>query len=107
MATPPFDAGALRHRLVLEAPAADPDGRRLWSQVAAFWAAIQPLGGEEAAIGGHLAGRASHRIVIRHRVDVTSAHRLRKGARTFAIRTTYDPDETRRALVILAEEDDR
>lgn len=107
MTRSPIDIGAMRHRLILEMPALDAEGRQLWTPVANVWAAITPVEAGEVTLAGHDTGRVSHRILIRHRADVGSAMRLRKGSRVFWVRAAFDPDETGRALVLLAGEDGR
>jgi SPP1 family predicted phage head-tail adaptor len=107
MAASQARAARLRHRVTLEVGSPAANGALTWTALATVWASITPLDAAAAERGGHVGGRASHRIVIRHRADVTSSSRVVVGARRFSVLATYDPDETRRALVLLAEEDDR
>ncbi|PTM98659.1 SPP1 family predicted phage head-tail adaptor [Mycoplana dimorpha] len=46
----------------------------------------------------------THRIWLRHRSDLQSGMRLRKGARVFDLKTFRDPDETGRYLICECEE---
>ena len=103
--------GALRHRLTIEAPAAQDDsfGGRAdpWAvpqRVARVWGRIEPLRGSEKLLGMQLSERVTHRITIRHRSDVASSQRLRLGTRLFNIRAVIDVDERGRWLELLCEE---
>jgi SPP1 family predicted phage head-tail adaptor len=69
------------------------------------WAAIEPMGASEATVADRRLGRLTHRIVLRHRADLTLNHRLRLGYRVFAIRSLRDPDESGRLLECLVEEE--
>lgn len=99
------DAGALRARLTIETPAVGVDEATAWTSVATTWGEIAPQGAGERETGGRAAGIATHRVTIRWRGDVGSADRLRLGARIFNVRGVFDPDERRRFLVLLAEEE--
>jgi SPP1 family predicted phage head-tail adaptor len=100
--------GALRRRLVLEAPVATPDGlggrTQIFQTVAALWAQVEWLGGGERWRLGRPEQAGSHRITLRWRAGVDAGQRLRDGARLFDIRAVADPDGGRRRLVCLAEE---
>jgi SPP1 family predicted phage head-tail adaptor len=99
--------GRLKRRLRLERVTVAPDGTVTWAPAATVWAAVEPVAGTEREAGGGLAGVATHRVTLRHRTDVTSRDRLAAGARVFRIVATYDPDEARRFLVALVEEEGR
>lgn len=103
--------GKLRHRLTIQAanPTADVYGGQQdpWAQptsVARVWGQIRPLRGTEQLRGMQLEGRVSHRIVIRKREGVTSAMRIKFGARLFNIRAVIDPGEEKRWLELLCDE---
>lgn len=100
--------GAMRRRLVLEAPVEMPDGlggvTRSFVTVAAFWAQVEWLGGAEHWRQGRPEQTGSYRITLRWRGDLDAGRRLRDGARLFEIRAAADPDGGRRRLVCLAEE---
>jgi SPP1 family predicted phage head-tail adaptor len=104
----PRPIGALRRRLLLEAPveALDGAGGRLLSfeTVAAVWAHVEWLSGDERWRGGRPEQVASHRITLRWRAGVGAGHRLRDGDQSFDIRAVGDPDGGRRRLVCLVEE---
>ena len=101
--------GELRHRLVLEAPNETADGLggvvRTWAALATLWAAIEPVAAEDQVVADRRLGVLSHRIVIRHRDGLTTNHRFRLGARTFAIRAIRDAEERGRFLECLSAEE--
>jgi SPP1 family predicted phage head-tail adaptor len=101
------DPGALRHRLVLQAPVETEDGAggvlRSWSDVVTLWAALEPLAAATTVVGDAPVNRATHRLVMRWRAGVTTGHRFTAGGRVFAILGLADPDERRRFLVATVE----
>ncbi len=103
--------GALRHRVVLEAPAGSSDGAggtsQSWSAVATLWAAIEPLSGSESFEADRVSGRITHRLVLRYRLGVVPGMRLRLDTRIFEIRAVLDIGEGRRLLECSAEERDQ
>ena len=100
--------GALRRRLVLEAPVSMPDGlggaTESFETVAALWAQVEWLSGGERWRSGRPEQFASHRITLRWRAGLDAGQRLRDGARIFDIRAVADPDGGRRRLICLVEE---
>lgn len=100
--------GALRRRLLLEAPVEMPDGAggrlTVFETVAAVWAQVEWLSGNERWRGDRPEQAASHRITLRWRAGVDTGQRLRDGDQVFDIRTVGDPDGGRRRLVCLVEE---
>lgn len=94
--------GALRHRLVLEAPVRTADGGGgatiAWTPAAEIWAGIEPITGSESVLAEGIAGRVSHEIVVRHQSGVEPAMRFRLGSRIFEIKAVLDVDERRRML---------
>lgn len=99
----------LRHRLTLEAPEEESDGAggvlRVWTPLGQVWAAIEPLGAGEAVIADRRVGALTHRILLRHRADLTLHHRFRLGLRVFTLRALRDPAEDGRFLECLAAEE--
>jgi len=95
--------GALRRRLVLEAPVGTPDGlggaTRDFETVAALWAQVEWLSGAEHWRRGRPEQAANCRVTMRWRAGVDAGQRLRDGERFFDIRTVADPDGSRRRLV--------
>ena len=102
------DPGKLRLRLVLEKPAAVPDGAGGstggWTATGIVAADIRPVRAEERGTGEGMADLVLQKIVIRHRTDVRPGDRFRLGGRAFLILAVSDPDEDRRYLACLAEE---
>ncbi|WP_332698415.1 phage head closure protein [Bosea sp. (in: a-proteobacteria)] len=100
--------GAMRRRLLLEQPAGTADGiggeTRAYALVAAVWAHVEWLSGEERWRGGRPEQALSHRISLRWRAGVDAGQRLRDAAQIFEIRAVADPDGGRRRLVCLVEE---
>ena len=103
--------GDLRHRLVLEAPNPADDGQGgqgdPWASpvtLATVWGRVEPLRGRERQHAGQIEARHSHRITIRYRDDVTTAHRVRLGTRVFNIRAMANREERDRWLMLLCEE---
>lgn len=100
--------GALRRRLVLEAPVATPDGlggaTQAFETTAAVWAQIEWLSGGERWRMGRAEQYATHRITMRRRDGVDAGQRLLDGTRVFDIRAVADPDGGRRRMTCLVEE---
>jgi len=100
--------GAMRRRLLLEAPVETPDGvsglSRDYETVAAVWAQVEWLSGDERWRGARPEQVASHRITMRWRAGVDAGQRLRDRDRIFDIRAVGDPDGGGRRLVCLVEE---
>jgi SPP1 family predicted phage head-tail adaptor len=105
----PTPIGALRRRVTLQAPVEAPDlaggVARGWMPVATLWAAIEPLASAPVLLGDAPTSRTTHRVVLRWRAGVAAGMRLAEGARLFSIRSALDPDERRRRLVLLVEEE--
>lgn len=111
MARLPFDPGAFTARLTLERAMETPDGQggAVISHVAfdAAWARIEPVSAARRAVAGASPMTVTHRIWLRHRADIESGVRLRKGTRVFELRTFRDPDETGRYLLCDCQEIER
>lgn len=108
MKRPVFDPGAFTARLTIEQAVEVADGQggviRTHAAVGAAWARIEPVTADRVSDAGAQAMTVTHRIWLRHRSDLQSGMRLRKGARLFEIRTFRDPDETARYMVCECEE---
>ena len=106
MSTPAIDA--MRRRITLEAPVRTPDGGGgaavAWTTVATLWADLRSLSGTEQLIAEGLQGKVTHEIVIRKRMDVSPAMRLRYGQRVFIILAVLDRDGLAPFIRIEAEE---
>lgn len=100
--------GAMRRRLVLEAPVETPDGlggtQQRFRRIAALWAQLEWLAGAERWREGRPEQVGTHRITLRWRHGLDASQRFRDGDRLYAIRALGDPDGSRRRLICLAEE---
>jgi SPP1 family predicted phage head-tail adaptor len=99
--------GAMRQRISLQAAVEVPDGAggvaRTYAGVATLWAAFEPLAAGVNLTGEAPGNRTAHRVTLRWRDDVTTGHRVVAGARTFEIRSLFDPDGRKRVLVLTVE----
>lgn len=103
-----INPGLLRTELVLEQPSLEPDGlgghAESWSEIATVFARVEPVAASARFGAGQTLEQTTHRITLRHRADLYSGMRFRRGERIFAILTVNDPDETGRYLVCRAQE---
>lgn len=100
--------GSLRHRVTIERPqrTADIAGTATieWIGIANVYARIEATNGREIGIADGIAGRASHKVLIRYRDDVLPEMRFLAGNRHLEIRAALDIDGRRRWLQCLCEE---
>ncbi len=100
--------GALRTRLVLEAPIDVVDDMggvsRTYQPLANVWGEIVQRSGDTRFLAGRQEEAITHRIRLRYRNGVNAQMRLRAGARIFTILAVFDTDERRRTLVCQCEE---
>lgn len=103
-----LDPGRLDHRLTLEVPVESADGAggviRSHAAGPLVWAAVTPVSARGEVAAASRGARVTHRIVLRMRSDITTRHRLRKGARLFHIVALREADASGRFLLIEAEE---
>ena len=108
-ATGDTGAGALRHRLIIEAPLYPADGAggagRTWAQAAEVWASVEATGGTQQVRDDRAGQHVTYRIRLRWRKDLTSDMRFRLGTRIFRISAVLDRDGRRRFHECLATED--
>ena len=104
-------AGALRHRLVVQAENPTPDGGGgqgdPWADpitVATLWGRVEPLSGTERHRAGRLEAAVTHRITVRHRAGIGAGMRILFRKRPFNIRAVLNPEERDRFLELLCEE---
>ncbi len=104
-------SGDLRVRLALEQAQETPDGAggfaEDWVETGQLFARVEPARASDRSGAGQTLEEVTHRITFRHRADVASGMRLRRGGRVFAILTVHDPDETGRYLVARTREQGR
>ncbi len=109
MATLFIDPGSLNHELLLEKASIvvteTGELNESWSEIASLWAQLEPIGAGPRLLGEQVLPEVTHRITLRHRTDIASNMRLRKGTRIFQILTLHDPDETGRYLVARVREE--
>ncbi|OJY37856.1 MAG: hypothetical protein BGP06_15260 [Rhizobiales bacterium 65-9] len=102
-------AGALRHRMTLEAPVDADDGAggltRGYAAIDHIWASIETISADAAFADNRPGARLTRRIQIRWRADLDTGKRLRLGARIFHIRSVADADERRSRLSLTVEEE--
>jgi len=100
--------GKARQRATLEAKVLTADGgggySESWETYATIWVALEPESGGNPAAAGRAEMRVSCRFVIRRREDVSINHRLRIGARLFAIRAVLDEGAQSAWMTLLCEE---
>lgn len=102
-------SGALRQRLVLEAPErVETEGGAAtvtWAEVAALWAEVRPVSGREIVLADAVKARVTHEVSIRYRTGLRPEMRFAgPGARVLEIRSVLDLDERRRWLICQCEE---
>ena len=102
--------GRMRSRVTIQTPS-DGSSRdagggivNSWSELDVVWAHIRPLSGREVEMADAQEGVVTHQITIRNRTDVTTAHRILLGSRTFNIKSVWNPDQRSRQTTIRAEE---
>ena len=106
--TPRAEIAALRTRLTLESPTETPDAAggvtRSWATTATAWGRIQPLGGDDSRRGRRSRpdGQPPHHTALAH--GGGRGHAAGTRARRFSIRSVYDPQERRKALICLCDE---
>ncbi len=100
--------GELRHRLELQSPTDSVDSygqpTRTWSTYATVWGKVMPVSAGESQLANQQQSDITHRVLIRHRSDVTAEHRILFGSRELNIRGVRDTEERGISLEIDAEE---
>lgn len=95
--------GRMRTELTLEAMTGSPDGAggqiESWAEIGTVMALVEPLSATDAVLADARAETVTHRITIRHRVDVSAGMRFSRLTRRFEVRSVHDPDESGRYLV--------
>ena len=108
--------GKMQHSLQLQSKSSSSDGgggnAGSFSTFATTFGRIEAQGGGESFFGDQNEGRTTHKITIRFRRNLTTAHRILYAftvdgtsyTRTFNIRRIENKDERDKYLEILAEE---
>ena len=101
--------GDFRHRLTLQAADEVEDSAggvsRTWEALGQIWAGIKPLSLDDQLRADKRLGVLTHRVILRHRADITLSHRFVLGTRILSIRAVRDPDGQGRLLECLVEEE--
>jgi len=99
----------MRRRFQLQQPAtvADPIGgfAQSWQTIAHVWGAMEPAATTHSFEAGQDRYRATHRIAIRWRPDVTVSMRLSGAGAAYLIRAVQDRDDRRAFMVCHCEEE--
>lgn len=100
----------LKHKLMLqqEVRISDDAGgySRDWKDIAALWAEIIPMHGDERSIAGNLQADITHKILLRYREGVTADMRLLFDKRAFNIRSVINTHEKNETLELYVSEGD-
>ncbi len=103
-----MDPGQLRHRMIIEQPADEPDGAggavRQFVVMKTVWAHIQPLKASDRVTDMAMEQVLTHRITLRSGTELTTQHRLRLGSRVFCVRSLTPHMDQNGLLHVLAEE---
>lgn len=105
-------AGALRHQLTFESPAAATQnayGEKLsgtWTEQGTVWGAVSPLAGRELEHARQTHATVTHRIVVRYHATLafTPTWRVKFGSRYFGIESVLKTGEINHEIVMLATE---
>jgi SPP1 family predicted phage head-tail adaptor len=104
-----LDPGQLTARLTREVMAETPDGQggmtAIWQAAGTLWARVEPVSHAASELAGGERQVLTHRIWVAAQAGIFAGQRLRKGARSFAIKLVRDPDETGRYLICDCEEE--
>ncbi len=103
-----MQAGKLRHRIAIEAPAETqgPDGSvsQTWGTFATAWASIEPLVGKEYFAAEREQADISHRIRMRFIGGITPRMRVSFESRIFEIESALNVSERNRELILMCRE---
>lgn len=107
-----IDPGKMRHRIIFQSFTGEQDvfGDPLqaddsnWADVAAVWAAIDPVSGREFYAVEQSQSEVSHKIRCRYRAGLTTAMRIKYRSRRFKIISIIDWEERHESLLIVCKE---
>lgn len=107
-----IDPGKMRHRITFQRfpGAQDSFGDPLqtdddnWEDVAAVWAAIDPVSGREFYAAEQSQSEVSHKIRCRYRQGLNTAMRIKYRSRVFKIISIIDWEERHESLLIMCSE---
>jgi SPP1 family predicted phage head-tail adaptor len=109
-----MQAGKLKRRLTLESASTTPDGfgqpsETAWTFVLRTWGEIRTISGKEVyALGAGFTSKVTHKITIRFpAIAVSAGMRVSYKGRTFLVVVVSDPDEDRRQLDLVCQENSK
>lgn len=101
-------AGALRHRITLQANtnAYDDYGdiSNTWTTGDEIWGSVNPVSGKEEDLGSELVGVVTHFIKVRYKASVSVANRIVFDSRVFQIESVRNWQERNVFLELLCKE---
>ena len=101
-------AGALRHRITLQANtnAYDDYGdiSNTWTTGDEIWGSVNPVSGKEVDLGSELVGVVTHFIKVRYKASVSVANRIVFDSRVFQIESVRNWQERNVFLELLCKE---
>jgi len=102
-------AGNLRHRLQIQT-ASETRGTqgsvsRTWQTDETVWGSIEPLSGRELLAAQQVDSEITHRVIVRGYPGLTSASRLKHGARILKIKSILNKEERGEEMELLCGED--
>lgn len=99
-------AAALKKRVTVQNLVRTGDGQggfvETWVDAATVWASVDPYKGWERFQADQAATPVTHKILMRFHRAVSTASRIRYGARVFGVKEVLDPNLDRRFLAIKA-----
>lgn len=102
------EIGELRQRIIFQSPVEQDDGYGgkvvTWQDSFSAWAMIEPLSAHERFEAMSVKSGVTHRVYVRHRMDINTEMRLRYGDRIFEIEGILDVGEQKRFLELLCSE---
>lgn len=101
-------AGALRHRITLQANTdaydAYGDISNTWTTGDEIWGSVDPVSGREEDLGSELVGVVTHFIKVRYKASVSVANRIVFDSRVFQIESVRNWQERNVFLELLCKE---
>ncbi len=95
-------------RVVIQNPSRVSDGQGGYAETFpdgdSVWAWIEPVKGYERFQAMQTQTPVTHKVMVRHRADITTASRLRFGDRVFWVKEVLNPGESNQFLNIKAQE---
>ncbi len=90
-------AAKMRHRVDIQSLTETTDDQggftKAWATDATVWAEIVPMKGYERFQAQQTQTPLTHKVTMRYRTGVTTAHRLLYGSRVFGIKEVINVDE--------------